>query len=874
MRGLPLSAALWVLGTGLVSAQTGKIEGAVRDQTGAPIHGAQILIVGTAFNSLTNAHGYYFINNVPPGTVVVRAVFIGYKWTEVEGLKVRAGQTITQDIQLEASPVQLEDVTVVAAGNPLVPRDEVTTKQRIDGEFTQDLPVDQVGQVLQLQPGVVASPGGTTLSIRGGRADEAAYYLDGVPMQPGNRGSGVIAAGTNSMFWLVPGESSGAYGSTVRSSNPSSMDVSNAGVTVASNGFEEVSVTTGAASAQYGNAQAGIVNISTRTGSSKFAARVAAETDAVFGSTLGMGFNRFEANLSGPMGVKGLTFNFAGAAEGNLSVRSGKGRQDFPVFISTGVDTVVNNPDSTVPGGFTPVNINQYSVYTGSCSAFAGNSNPGIASNYGEPCHGARLPGSSFSAYQLTGSINLSYGNGSRLRIGGAFSQNQGKNFGYPRVLNPGIAGNQQTGFRAQNAVWIASWTQNLAKSAERALALDVNLSYQTDRFIQSPFADGGPGAGTLGFYFSPIPLQYGFSVLDTRYDIDGQVDPNGVYSKLDCFVRNIASCLGVIPLNNADSVGAHVPTSVYRSNPYGLQTSFFPDGGLSQTRVQLYSENRWVANASLDWQMDRYNRIQIGGEYIHYDMVSYSQEIPTQSFADFWAEQPVRYAAFIQDRLDIGDVVVQLGLRYDYFDTRASRWSGYPRISTNPALDSLPPGTDPTVLYVRDQSFDYISPRLQVAFPVTERTNFRLSYAQSVQTPDFALVLSGINSDISATGALVYGQNLDYGKSFIFEFGIQHAFSDDMVLDISAYNRDNLANAASRLVSAFDPLRGTNGDLFLLTNADFGNTKGIDLRLNRRFGQMFNGTIGYSYTSASSTGSDPYTYLNFGSRGREPSYW
>ncbi len=71
---------------------------------------------------------------------------------------------------------------------------------------------------------------------------------------------------------------------------------------------------------------------------------------------------------------------------------------------------------------------------------------------------------------------------------------------------------------------------------------------------------------------------------------------------------------------------------------------------------------------------------------------------------------------------------------------------AGIPRISTNPALDTLPPGTDPTVLYVPDQPFDYLSPRLQVAFPVTERTNFRLSYAQSVQTPDFALVLSGIN--------------------------------------------------------------------------------------------------------------------------------
>ena len=377
MRGLALSAAVWFLGNGVLAAQTGKLDGRVRDAAGAPIQGAEVVIVGTAFSALTSAQGYYFINNVPPGSVALRVLFIGYHRIELQGVKVLAGQTITQDFQLQATPVQLEDVTVTAAGSPLVPRDEVTTKQSIDGEFTQDLPVDQVGQVLQLQPGVVASPGGTTLSIRGGRADEAAYYLDGVSVQPGNRGSGFAAAGTNSRAGSAPsGGAAGAYGSTVRSPNPGSIDVSNSGVTVASNGFEELSVTTGAASAQFGNAQAGIVNISTRTGGNKFAARLAAETDAVFGNTLGMGYNRFEANVGGPMGVIGLTFNLAGAAEGNLSVHSGKGRQDFPVFVSTGVDTVVANPDSVGSTTTTNVNVNQYSIYTGNCSSFANSSDP------------------------------------------------------------------------------------------------------------------------------------------------------------------------------------------------------------------------------------------------------------------------------------------------------------------------------------------------------------------------------------------------------------------------------------------------------------------------------------------------------------------
>ena len=236
--------------------------------------------------------------------------------------------------------------------------------------------------------------------------------------------------------------------------------------------------------------------------------------------------------------------------------------------------------------------------------------------------------------------------------------------------------------------------------------------------------------------------------------------------------------------------------------------------------------------------------------------------------FSDFWAEKPERYAAFIQDRLDIGDVVVQLGASVRPLQHASEPVAGFPRISTNPALDTMPAGTDPDVLYVPDQSFDYISPRVQVAFPVTERTNFRLSYAQAVQSPDFALVLSGINTDISVTNTNnVYGQNVDYGKSIIFEFGIQHAFNDDMVLDISAYNRDNLANAAGRLVNAFDPVTGADQHLRLVTNSDFGNTKGLDLRLNRRFGQLFNGTLGYSYTQAANTGSDPFTYINFGSR-------
>ena len=77
------------------------------------------------------------------------------------------------------------------------------------------------------------------------------------------------------------------------------------------------------------------------------------------------------------------------------------------------------------------------------------------------------------------------------------------------------------------------------------------------------------------------------------------------------------------------------------------------------------------------------------------------------------------------------------------------------------------------------------------------------------MQAPDFRLVLGGINTDLGVTNTNhIYGTDLDFGKTITFEFGIRHAFSDDMVLDFSAYNRDKLSNAAGRLVSLYDPAR------------------------------------------------------------------
>ena len=234
---LVFAAIATTAGVSALSAQaTGKIEGHIKDVQGAPVASATVLITGTSYSARSDARGYYFIENIPAGIVQVEARQIGFKPRALAGLRIPAGQTISNlDFVLESSPVQLQEITVTAAKNALVPRDVVTTKQTITGDGVSKLPVDRIQQALALQPGVAQIgncganlPCSPLISVRGGRVDQNAVYIDGVPVQNG------IHTGTATAL----GQSIGnAPGSPV--------------LTVGVNGFEDASVTTGASSASF-----------------------------------------------------------------------------------------------------------------------------------------------------------------------------------------------------------------------------------------------------------------------------------------------------------------------------------------------------------------------------------------------------------------------------------------------------------------------------------------------------------------------------------------------------------------------------------------------------------------------------------------------
>ncbi len=821
------AAAVLACSANSLAAQgtTGKIEGTVRDQAGAPVAGAQVLIVGSAFAGATNEQGYYFINNVPAGVVTLRAQYIGYAPAEARGVRVLAGQTHTQNLTLAQQAVTVEGITVEVAANPLVPRDQTTSKPIVQGDVIENLPADAVSQVLRLQPGVVETANG--ISIRGSRPGQVAVYIDGVLVRSVSGNTGVSGEGT---------------------------------ALVGTNSLEEASVTTGSLGAEMGDAQAGVISLVTRAGSSRYAGSLSFATDEVSGQTYGAGVNRVEASFGGPL-VRNLTFFLATTLQGAQSARQGKGAEVSPSYVIGGVDTTVTvstAPNATgAPTDSETVVIPQFVRY-GS---------------------GARRPNQANDAWTMDAKLQYSYGTGSRLSVTFHRAREQGRfNFGF----NPQAA---RGGLNTSRAL-IFNWSQNLARSSERAVFLQANLSFQTDRSIaglldpQWAYEHRDPFGN---FTFSSMQFVTDFD----NFPVDDQLVRNLRLN--NCDPATGGRCIPYLGRNDFAPIGA------YRYSPYG---TFAASSGVGVGGPTLFEEQRVNGNAQLDWQANRYNRIKAGGDFWRANSANYlGGSLISMIFLDANRYEPSKLGLFLTDRLDLGDVVIDLGLRYDRLNAGAIFPRTPGRVFTDPlrvadgnlanALADARTAEDSAVanrcndLRVAGDSAGWstcnfftaaprsaVTPRIGVSFPVTDRTGFRLSYAQQVQSPDFGTLTSGVNTDLAFTNTNnVFGRDLDFGKTIQFEFGARHAFSDNAVLDIAAYNRDHVSEFSARIFPVFDPFRGEDQNINLLTNADFGNSRGIDVKLDMRAGSLFQGSVAYTFESARSTGSNPFEYLNTYSR-------
>jgi hypothetical protein len=242
----------------------GKLSGKVTDSdTREPLIGANVIIVNTDLGAATNVDGEYFILNIPPGTYDVRFSYVGYAPRTVQEVRIVAGITYELNVEMSTDFTLPE---IVVQDRKFFEEKSTNTVKVFDSEEIGRLPVKGVEKLASLQAGVVISEGSggasgnATINVRGGRGGEVLYIVDGVPQND-------IYTGAN-------------Y-----------SQVSNSAI-------EQISFQIGGYEAKYGQAQSGIVNVTTKSGDPTYAffADVLSST-----FTDDYGYNLYTANLSGPI---------------------------------------------------------------------------------------------------------------------------------------------------------------------------------------------------------------------------------------------------------------------------------------------------------------------------------------------------------------------------------------------------------------------------------------------------------------------------------------------------------------------------------------------------------------------------------------------
>ncbi|HKQ90967.1 MAG TPA: TonB-dependent receptor [Blastocatellia bacterium] len=243
------SFAILLCSSGLGLAQDiatkGGISGRVTDSAGAAIVNAKITITGGAGDRTVtaNSEGEFDLQNLIPGSYKVKVELSGFKTLNVPGVEVFVGKTSALKLTLETG--NISEVVEVTAGAAAVDTTSTAIGSNLNQQLYENLPLQRtVTSLFYLTPGVTDSLGGGSAnpSISGGSALDNLYVADGVNI-------------TDASFGGL-GVFSRVYGTL--------------GVGINTSYIQEVQVKTGGFEPQYGQAQGGIVNIITKSGTSEY----------------------------------------------------------------------------------------------------------------------------------------------------------------------------------------------------------------------------------------------------------------------------------------------------------------------------------------------------------------------------------------------------------------------------------------------------------------------------------------------------------------------------------------------------------------------------------------------------------------------------
>jgi len=778
---------------GMLFAQNGKLTGRVVDtETGQALPGANVIIQNTSMGAAANDEGQFTILNVPPGVYNVQASFIGYATLTVEDIRINADLTTRHNFQLQATGIAGQEVTVVAE-RPLINRTATNARRIIDADEVNSMPIRGVQNVAVLQPGIVEQDG--NIHIRGSREDEVGYYVEGANVRS-----------------FVDGE---------RTSD------------VIPEALQEMQIQAGGYTAEYGEANAGIISMVLREGAPNYNITLRGETDQftpLYEKSLGTysyGYSDLVATLGGPvpgLGQKG-TFFIAGENEQLADVYQ---RYYQPFDFVTG--------QTVLAGGDT-----MYLVDSGVRGGVRGDTIPEI--NW----RGGDTPNSGRNQYNLNGVLSFDL-QPFKLRLSGTHTywkrHYNNSTIGTPVENMFNTARNPVREY--QNSLLSAKLTHFLSSNT----FYELNVSYNGE---QSKLYDPIIGDNYWLYADSLANQRAGYtfpSYTDDPNDYDIYSFPfNRPGDLQSTFSKYARQYLGG-SLKAVSQIGDHDLRFGGEFRRYELR-NFSSLGGITTGSIlnRLRQDPSLMDDMSADGEFARIVRTAASPNNYGYDV--FGNEV--NSGVDR-PRHPTVMAAYVNDKYEIENMVFNAGIRFDRFDTDARE----PKNLDNPGFDP-----NNVTIYPKEwkkvPASQAISPRLGFGFPVTDRTVFHMQYGRFVQMPRMDLSYAGAsNSAQIFSGGFFYTDPIGYGlkpeKTTQYEIGFSQQFSSNASFDATMFYKDIKDQIQTRRVF---PAAGSDAQAYdMYTNGDFATTRGLEFRLTLRRSNRFRGFINYTFSEAKGTGS------------------
>ena len=338
---------------------------------------------------------------------------------------------------------------------------------------------------------------------------------------------------------------------------------------------------------------------------------------------------------------------------------------------------------------------------------------------------------------------------------------------------------------------------------------------------------------------------------------------------------------------------------SKYVSPNYSRRAAGFSTGGNSKTHTERWTNNSNI-NYNLTWQINKNHSIKSGFVYSRHHVDNRESQIqnkwastseennsvydsllqktiyayyepvirPDSSlFSDIYKVAPIEFSGYLQDKMEFDLMVLNLGLRYDYFNPNTI----YPSQLRNPANQLYFPqlddngnvitDTDGNIVLNEERMSTYpkaepqiqISPRFGISYQLGKAALLRFSYGHFFQMPPYYAIYENHSYLVSQTdyATKMGNPNIKAQKTVQYEVGLWQELNRRLNMEIAIFYRDIYDLLSAKVITTYNQIH-----YGLYSNKDYGNVRGLELKceyLRDPFQMGINYTLQYTKGNADS---------------------